>query len=554
LSRPDLHNRLDFIACFQAGNHGRNQALASLIVVNLENMLLWAVAGFAVSLGAIVLILRACQSGRLAPRSAEFHHPDHSTRLPIPRFGGIALAAAFAVLSSVAGNSLLGFSPDPLRWVIAGMSLAMFGLGLWDDLRPLGAKRKLAGQLIIATAAYCLGLGIHHLKIPLTDQIIDLGFYSWPATVFWLVAMTNLINLIDGVDGLAGGIALMLMVLLAMVGGNTDFVTLIAIGMGGALLAFLCFNSPPARIYLGDGGAYFLGFLIGSLTIYNSHKGTVVAALIAPLFVLALPILDTSLAVLRRGLMGLPLFRPDRRHLHHRLLQSGVSRENLALGAYGFTGFFLLLGLLAFFWRGDGFGVLLGGGTLMVLLLASQFGFSQGWLNVGATLRRMLKSRADIKYALAQSHWLAMEGERGQSLESICEDTALIARRLGFARLRIQLGDGEKVWQMADCHDAEACARQPDEQDDGSWTMVGPDGCRCLGFRHVLPGHPSCSVELQTPNEREVARDELATATAAKLSNAGLDRFQVLGEVLAEGWAKSLADWHKQSQLPIRFK
>ena len=517
-------------------------------------MLLWAVGGFTVSLGAIVLILRACQAGRLAPRSPEFHHPNHSQRSPIPRFGGIALAAAFASLSAVAGNSLLGFTPDPLRWVIVGLSLAMFGLGLWDDLRPLGARRKLAGQLVIASAAYALGLGIHNFKIPLTDHLIDLGLYGWPVTVFWLVAMTNLINLIDGVDGLAGGISLMLMILLAMVGGNTGFVTLIAIGMGGALLAFLCFNSPPATIYLGDGGAYFLGFLIGSLTIYNSHKGTVVAALIAPLFVLALPILDTSLAGLRRGLMGLPLFRPDRRHLHHRLLQSGVSRENLALGAYGFTGFFLLLGLLAFFWRGEGFGVLVGGGTLMVLLLASRFGFSQGWLNVRATLRRMLKSRADIKYALAQSQRLAMEGERGQSTVSICEDTAQIARRLGFARLRIQLEDGERVWKMVECNGAEACVRQPNEKDDGSWTLIGPDGCRCLAFQHVLPGHPSCWVELQTPNESAAAHDHVAAAAPVKLREPGLDRFQILSEILAEGWAKSLADWHKQNQSPIRFQ
>ena len=515
-------------------------------------MLLWAVAGFAVSLGAIVLIIHACSSGWLAPRSAEFHHSDKPDRPPIPRFGGIALAAAFAILSAASGSPLLGFEPDPVRWVIVGMALAMFGLGLWDDLRPLGARRKLLGQLLIATAAYFWGLGIHHFKIPLTDHIIDLGLYGWPVTVFWLVAMTNLINLIYGVDGLAGGIALMLMVLLAMVGGGVEFVPYIAIGMGGALLAFLCFNSPPANIYLGDGGAYFLGFLIGGLTIYNSHKGTVLAALIAPLFVLALPILDTSLAVLRRGLMGLPLFRPDRRHLHHRLLQSGVSRENLALGAYAFTGFFLILGLLAFFWRGEGFEVLMGGGMLMVLLLASQFGFSQGWLNVAATLRRMLKARAEIQYALAQSHWLAMEGERGESIESICEDTALIARRLGFARIRIQLEDGEKLWKLTDCAGADNCVHQPRESEVDSWTIMGPDGCRCLAFRHALPGHPACLVELQTPNEHEAAAAN-GLSPAASPRDQGLHRFQILGEVLAEGWAKSLKDWLRQNQTPIRF-
>jgi UDP-GlcNAc:undecaprenyl-phosphate GlcNAc-1-phosphate transferase len=148
--------------------------------------------------------------------------------------------------------------------------------------------------------------------IPFSATIIDLGNWGILITVLWLVGMTNLINLIDGADGLAGGICLMLMVLLAYVGHESGSFELLVSGMAGALLAFLWFNFPPARIYLGDGGAYFLGFQIGLLAILSSHKGTVLAALVAPLFVLALPIIDTALAILRRGLRGLPIFRPDR--------------------------------------------------------------------------------------------------------------------------------------------------------------------------------------------------------------------------------------------------
>src|ERR1044071_1456388 len=114
-------------------------------------------------------------------------------------------------------------------------------------------------------------------------------------TVLWLVGMTNLINLIDGVDGLAGGICLMLMTLLAFVGHQTGNLALVSAGMAGALLGFLWFNFPPARIYMGDGGAYLLGFQIGLFTIVGSQKGTILPALVAPLFVLALPIVDTSL-------------------------------------------------------------------------------------------------------------------------------------------------------------------------------------------------------------------------------------------------------------------
>ncbi len=224
----------------------------------------------------------------------------------------------------------------------------------------LGARRKLIGQLVIATAAYWAGIEINKFQIPFTGHIIALGYWSWPVTVFWLVALTNLINLIDGVDGLAGGICLMLMLLLVFVGGGAGDLSFIAAGMAGALLGFLWFNFPPARIYMGDGGAYFLGFLIACKTIAGSQKGTVFAALTAPLFVLALPILDTALAILRRGLRGLPLFRADRSHIHHHLLDSGLSRRRVVLAAYAFTAIFLGLGFVAFWWHGQHLAILLG--------------------------------------------------------------------------------------------------------------------------------------------------------------------------------------------------
>ena len=123
----------------------------------------------------------------------------------------------------------------------------------------------------------------------------------------------------------------MLMALLAYVGHQSGNLELVACGMVGALLGFLWFNFPPARIYMGDGGAYFLGFQIGLFTIVNSQKGTILPALVAPLFVLALPILDTSLAILRRGLRGLPVFRPDRKHIHHRLIDRLRGRSLFAV-------------------------------------------------------------------------------------------------------------------------------------------------------------------------------------------------------------------------------
>ena len=447
-------------------------------------------------------------------------------------------------------NTLLGLPPDPMRWPIAGTALAMFALGLWNDFQARSVKLKLAGQVGIASAAYLLGLGIHHFKIPLADRIIDLGGGSWPVTVLWLVALTNLINFLDQADGLAGGVVLMLMLLLSVVGAGTEIVAVTAAGLAGALLAFLRFNFPPAKIHLGSGGTYFLGFLIGALTIDNSHKGSVVAALVAPLFVLALPILDTALAMLRRGLHGLPLFRPDGRCLPHRLRQSGWSRRGLTLGAYVFTAFFSGLGLAAYWWRGQYLAVVLGGAAVSLLLIASQFGFSREWFKVGTILEKSLNSREDVQYALDQSRWLAMEGARGRSLQGICDDAAVVARKLGFARMRIQLEDGEQVWAMTQCDGAE-CSSQANG--NGRWRLSSSGACRCHVFRHPLPGYSSCYVELQTPDLNPSATRNGAPVVPANSPDSSFVKFEIVGEVLAEGWAKSVADWRKQNKLPIRF-
>lgn len=481
--------------------------------------------GLATSLSLIPLILRASRRYGLARRSGEAHHTHN---IPVPRLGGLALAAALGAVILVFGFlSAPDFALNAERWLLLAASLAMFGLGLWDDLSVLGAKRKLLGQMLIASITYFCGIGIAHFRIPFTEHIIDLGLWAWPITVVWLVAMTNLINLIDGVDGLAGGICLMLMVLLVYVSWQGGFVAIVAAGMVGALLGFLRFNFPPARIYMGDGGAYFLGFLIGGLTIVTSQKGTIFAALAAPLFVLALPIIDTALAILRRGVRGLPLFRPDRKHLHHRLLASGYSRRNVVLGLYGFTAFFLLLGFSTFYWHGQHFPLFLGIGTLAVLLAAGKFNFSREWFYIGRVLGNSLEARADIHYALCLTRWLALEGSRAQTVATIAEDVVFLARKLGFSQVRIRLEDEEKTWQLAGA--GTECAKS---------------------FLHPLPGHKYCFLELCVASPAHVPS---AAGAAGNLSEASLNTFSIQAELVAEAWGKAVDYWKKRHQLPARF-
>jgi len=520
--------------------------------MDYRRLILSCLTGAGIGVAVIALILRLRRRAGWSRRDSEMHHAGgvHKSRL-----GGVALVAAF-VSVSLLFNALTGWQANPMEpcscWKIMALSLAMFGLGLWDDISMLGAKRKLLGQMAIASAAYWLGIAINRFQIPFTGQIVDLGFWSWLVTVFWLVALTNLINLIDGVDGLAGGICLMLMILLTYVGGTAGSMSFIAAGMAGALLGFLWFNFPPARIYMGDGGAYFLGFLVGCLTISSSQKGTIFAALTAPLFVLALPILDTALAILRRGARGLPLFRADRSHIHHHLLDSGLSRRHVVLVAYAFTAVFLGLGFVVFWWHGQHLAILLGLGVLVTLLAAGQMNFSREWFAVGRVLGNSLNMRSEIQYALAQTRWLVMEGARCPSIAALCEDTVFIARKLGFDMVRIRLEDGERTWQI---------------------TPASGDNCRL--FPHPLPGHRYCFIELGVvlPEASDGANSGVAAkmrrSKATTKSRASCEtnvngtppaddasfarEFSIVSELLAEAWARAIAFCEKQNQLPARF-
>jgi len=305
--------------------------------------------------------------------------------------------------------------------------------------------------VLIAALATCFLPNIETVQNPVTGFAYDLGKWGVGFTIFWLVAFTNLINLVDGTDGLAGGLALMLMGLLAYVGANTGGVlpVCVAAGMVGALTAFLRFNFPPARIYLGDGGAYFVGFLIGAFAIVQSQKGAVVAALIAPLFALALPIIDVSVAILRRGLKGLPIFRPDRRHVHHKLQAVGLSSRQVVLVLYGFSMVCLLMAFGVYWSRGRWAPIFLGLIMLLVLLAATQLSFVRVWLSPAYLFGGTTQIRKASQYTLLLGQWLELEAERSPSLDALWQDYEFLVRKIGFQRVRLEADGMERVWESA---------------------------------------------------------------------------------------------------------
>jgi UDP-GlcNAc:undecaprenyl-phosphate/decaprenyl-phosphate GlcNAc-1-phosphate transferase len=459
--------------------------------------------------------------------------PHHTHQRPTPRLGGLALAIAFIGVEAFIGVCYPGQrAGSPGRVVVFLSSLAMFGLGFWDDLKPLGAKRKFVAQIVIALSVYVFGIGIEQFKIPFAHVTLDLGNWGAFVTVLWLVGMTNLINLIDGMDGLAGGICLMLMGLLAYVGQENGGLVLLVCGMAGALIGFLCFNLPPARIYLGDSGAYFLGFQIGLYAIMNSNKGTVFAALVAPLFVLALPILDTTLAILRRGLRGLPIFRPDRSHLHHHLLDMGLSRRKVLLSFYAVTLIFLAMGLAAYWSRGHLIPVLLGVGALILLLCAGRLNFSRNWFAVGRVVGRSLEMRREVEYALALTRWLALEGGRRESAEELWEDLTFAAQRLGYESARLVLADGQRAWGQTDgCPPTRSVVRVLQGGRLGRlklWAL-------------------SCEAGVGRPNGTQPCKRPCCPCVEEGRV------FEVVSDLLAEGWVKAASSLTNGDQLPLRF-
>lgn len=462
--------------------------------------------GFALSTFLLGLVCRGFFTWTGALPTRQFHQTHRGA---IPRIGGLAFAVPFAVFyaCSLAMPSLL--SLNPAGHVVALASLAMFVLGLWDDFRVLGAKRKLAWQLIIASAAWLFGLRIEIFGDPFTGRVVELGILGAPVTVLWIVALTNLINLIDGIDGLAGGLGLMLMCLLAYTTSTTEAAfQLLGIGVViGALLGFLRLNFPPATVHMGDSGAYFLGCLIAGLSVHGANKGTVFGAMIAPLFALAVPITDTCLTISRRALKGLPVFRPDRKHLHHRLIDSGLTKRSALLVLYVMSGIFLLMAFFVFVTQGRYVGILVGVAFLGVLIAARSFSFSREWLTPVKVIRESLAMRQHTRYALTLSHWLDMEAAWAPSVPSLWADFCFLAAKLRFSRVTLQFQDGSEFHQVLS-----------DTQPTGECKLVSND----------------CEIHFE--DLRKIHFEAWSGNMPPRL-------FELLCELASEAWVKALTKW-----------
>ncbi|MBU1003182.1 MAG: undecaprenyl/decaprenyl-phosphate alpha-N-acetylglucosaminyl 1-phosphate transferase [Proteobacteria bacterium] len=256
---------------------------------------------------------------------------------PKPRTGGLAIFMTF-VLTMGMGYALVK-RPAPFgaqeQYLLAG-ALACFLVGFVDDVRRLSAWTKLVAQIMAVSIAFYGGNRINLL--PFAGVAIPL-WLSYCLTVFWFLLFINAINLIDGLDGLAAGICLftsILMVGISFVRGEFTLV-LAFTALSGALLGFLKYNFNPSTIFMGDGGSYFLGFIISGLGVYGSAKGQVGAVFMLPFIGLGVPIFDTLITPIRRFIRGRKMFSPDNGHVHHKLIAMGLTTRRAVLILYILT-------------------------------------------------------------------------------------------------------------------------------------------------------------------------------------------------------------------------
>ena len=250
--------------------------------------------------------------------------------IPVSRLGGVAIWAS--TMLTFLMLVFLSYYPygSLLSGILLGSSL-MFLLGLVDDVYNLDAKFKLFLQLSIATVVYLLGVKIH--SIPFFGGI-DLGFWSYPITLLWIVGISNAVNFIDGVDGLAGSVITINSITLAIIAismnPSNPIVALIGFILAGSMLAFLTYNFNPAKIFMGDSGALFSGFLLAAISITGVMKAATLTILL-PFVVLAVPIMDIVFSTLRRICKGKSPFVADAEHVHHKLLHAGFSQKKTVL-------------------------------------------------------------------------------------------------------------------------------------------------------------------------------------------------------------------------------
>lgn len=297
-------------------------------------IILALVMGFLISFAstpAVIILARRIKAIDVPKDSRRIH------KKPIPLIGGLAIFYGFVI--SVACFATL---EKEIIGILIGATI-MVTVGIFDDKYELSAKLKLLFQIIAAAVVILFGVDIQHIANPIAKwigpQYISLGYWSIPLTLVWIVGVTNAVNLIDGLDGLAVGVSSIASVaILSLTVLSQNFnAAIVTAALAGAGFGFLPYNFNPAKIFMGDTGSTFLGFVLACISIQGIMKTHALISIAAPVLILGLPIFDTLFAIIRRILKRKPIMSPDRGHLHHRLLDMGFSQRRTVTILYTLT-------------------------------------------------------------------------------------------------------------------------------------------------------------------------------------------------------------------------
>lgn len=380
----------------------------------------------------------------------------------VPRAGGVAVLGAYVgafaiLLLGVFGAGQMLRTAAPEWWGLLPAALLVAGIGLMDDLLAVKPWHKLAVQAVAASAAFFVGV-----------QISSMGGYSFPTwlsfliTVFWLVGCSNAFNLIDGVDGLAAGAALFATVTI-LVGALLEenlALAMATVPLVGALLGFLRYNFNPASIFLGDSGSLTVGYLLGCYAVIWGQTSATVLGMTAPLMALAIPLLDTAIAIVRRLIRGQGIFTADASHIHHKLLSRGMSPRKVAILLYMACGIAATLALLASVTDGEYKGVIIvlfcGAAWMGVQHLGYvEFGVVGRVLTSGA-VRRHLVAQMTLDGFQSSVRAAATPGQCWQAVERAAHDfgydrvVAVLAGKSFRSSPRggEQMGESPKLWSV----------------------------------------------------------------------------------------------------------
>ncbi len=310
----------------------------------------WAIL-FLVAVLATLLLVPCVSDLARKVDAVDYPSARRVNKKPIPRLGGVAMVGAMliALMVYVLGVYVLGWHNDFLKFrnewnvnmigVAVGVG-AIFVVGVVDDIVELKPKPKLAGQIIAACIVAASGLLLSSFHSPLPGGgYVELGWLSYPITVFYLVAFANVINLIDGLDGLAAGITSIsaITIFILCVVTNALAAAMLSVILLGACVGFLRFNFHPASIFMGDSGALTLGFMLGIISLFGSARTAMLVSLLVPVLAAGVPIMDTAIAIIRRKRAHRPIGEADKGHIHHRLMQAGYSQRVTVLIMWAWT-------------------------------------------------------------------------------------------------------------------------------------------------------------------------------------------------------------------------